>query len=196
MSITDGSITLIMGPMFSGKTTELINIYNEKSSIYGNEKCLALNYALDKRYGINKIISHNKKEINCHSILDIGDFIENKSTQPLFLKANCIFINEAQFFENLIYYVLFMKNVFKKHIILCGLDLDFQRKKFGQLADLNIYANKVIYLHGKCNTIDCNLPSLYSHRVVENKEQLLIGTSEYIPLCGKCYEKNNSIILE
>lgn len=191
MSINDGSITLIMGPMFSGKTTELINIYNEKSSIYGKKKCLALNYALDKRYNINKIVSHNKKEINCHSILDIGDFIENTSTQPLFLDSKYIFINEAQFFENLKYYVLFMKYVLKKHIILCGLDLDFQRKKFGQLTDLNIYANQVIYLHGKCNSIDCNLPSLYSHRVVENKEQVLIGTRVYIPLCGKCYEKKN-----
>lgn len=194
MSINDGSITLIMGPMFSGKTTELINIYNEKCSIYGKEKCLALNYAFDDRYGINRIVSHNKKEIICHSILDIGDFIENPSTKDLFLNAEYIFINEAQFFKNLIHYILFMKDIFKKHIILCGLDLDFQRNKFGELSDLNIYSNKVTYLHGKCNTIGCNFPSLYSHRVVQNKDQVLIGTNEYIPLCGNCYEENNYIL--
>ena len=194
MSINNGSITLIMGPMFSGKTTELINIYNEKCSIYGKEKCLALNYALDKRYGNNKIISHDGLNIDCYNIYNISDFINEN--QDKFSQANYIFINEAQFFENLIQIILYIKNIHKKHIILCGLDLDFQRKKFGQLYDLNIYANKVIYLHGKCNTIGCNFPSLYSHRVVQNKDQVLIGSSEYVPLCNNCYIQNNSTIVD
>ena len=192
MLTNNGSITLIMGPMFSGKTTELINIYNETSKIYGKNKCLALNYALDKRYGNNKIISHDGLNIDCYNIYNINDFINEN--QDIFLEANYIFINEAQFFEKLIQTILYIKNIYKKHIILCGLDLDFQRNKFGELYDLNIYANKVTYLHGKCNTIGCNYLSLYSHRVVKNKEQLLIGSNEYIPLCKFCYENINKKI--
>ena len=186
-----GTLTLVFGPMFSGKTTQLINIYKYKCLEYNNEKCLALNYALDNRYGNNKIVTHNKESIPCYNIYSINDFIENSETNIIFLKAKYIFINEAQFFENLIHDVLNIKHIYKKHIILCGLDLDFECKKFGQLSDLSMYANKVTYLHGTCNTNGCIYPSIYSHRITKNKEQLLIGTNEYIPLCKFCYDEVN-----
>ena len=188
----ESSITLIMGPMFSGKTTELINIYKQKSIEFGKSKCICLNYALDKRYGDNKIISHNGLSIDCLNIYNINDFIVNNVYTSSFIEAKYIFINEAQFFNDLIENILYIKNIHKKHIILCGLDLDFQCKQFGQLLDLTIYSNKVIYLHGKCNTIGCNYPSRYSHRVVQNKDQVLIGSHEYVPLCKDCYDKNNT----
>ena len=188
-----GSLTLIMGPMFSGKTTELINIYNETCKKYGKDKCLALNYALDVRYGNDKIVSHDSLSIPCKNILKLQDYFENNINLVNISNASFIFINEAQFFEDLTYYVLNMKNIHNKHLILCGLDLDFQCKKFGQLCDLNIYANKVIYLHGKCNTNGCNYLSCYSHRVTKNKEQVLIGSHEYIPLCKDCYNKANNM---
>ena len=189
-----GSLQIIMGPMFSGKTTELINIYNKYCKKYGKDKCLTLNYALDNRYDNDKIVSHDSLSIPCNSILKLEDYFENNINLVNISNASFIFINEAQFFDDLTYYVLNLKDIHKKHIILCGLDLDFQRKKFGQLFDLNIYANKVIYLHGKCSTFGCNYLSLYSHRVAENNNQLLVGgANEYIPLCKFCYETINKI---
>lgn len=191
MSQNQGSLQIIMGPMFSGKTTELINIYNETCKKYGNHKCIALNYALDIRYGNNQIISHDSLSIPSNSILKLEDYFENNDNLVNISNASFIFINEAQFFDDLTYYVLNMKDIHNKHLILCGLDYDFERKKFGQLLDLNIHANKIIYLQGKCNTPNCNYLSKYTHRVTQNKEQILIGSQEYVPLCKDCYNKNN-----
>ena len=67
------TITLIYGPMFSGKTTKLIEIY-ENLILKDKAKCIAINYALDKRYGENKIISHDGLNIDCYSITNIEEF--------------------------------------------------------------------------------------------------------------------------
>lgn len=195
MSNNNGSLQIIMGPMFSGKTTELINIYNQTCKTYGKEKCLALNYAMDKRYSDDHIVTHDQISIPCKSIFKLEDYFENNDNLVNISNASFIFINEAQFFDDLTYYVLNMKDIHHKHIVLCGLNLDFERKKFGQLYDLNIYANKTTYLQGKCNSPNCNYLSKYTHRLVENKKQILIGTNEYVPLCADCYNKNNICII-
>ena len=85
------SITLIYGPMFSGKTTKLIELYRE--TIAKNRKCVAINYELDTRYGKNKIISHDGLAIDCYSITDLDDFIKNSATKDVITNADYIFIN-------------------------------------------------------------------------------------------------------
>lgn len=191
--ISNGYLELIVGPMFSGKTTKLIEIYNEKCEKYGKEKCLAINYELDRRYSNEaKIVSHDHLSIDCYSLYDLAEFLDNKKTQNIILNSDYIFINEAQFFPNLLEQILFIKNKLNKHIILCGLDLDFKRNKFGELMDLFAYANKVYKLTGKCNTKDCYEPSEFSHRIIKFDNQLLIGNDCYVPLCKKCYENINN----
>ena len=68
-------ITLIYGPMFSGKTTKLIELYKE--TLTKNKNCIAINYELDTRYGKNKISSHDGLAIDCYSITNLDDFIKN-----------------------------------------------------------------------------------------------------------------------
>ncbi len=193
---SDGYLELIIGPMFSGKTTRLIELYNEKTAEFGKENCLAINYELDRRYtDENKIISHDKLAIDCYSLYDLQDLIdedENK-LQNVLIKSKYIFINEAQFFPNLKNIIIFCKNTLKKHIVLCGLDLDFKREKFGELMDLLPYANSVNRLTGKCNTPECCFPSRFSHRTIKFDNQLLIGSDCYVPLCRLCYNKENSM---
>lgn len=189
------TLELFLGPMFAGKTTRLIERYNEKCEEVGKEKCLAINYALDKRYSLeSEIVSHDQLKIECYSILDLAEFVKTTETQAKILEAEYIFINEAQFFKDLLQLTLFLKNVLKKNLVLCGLDLDFKRNKFGELVDLTDHATSVHYLTGRCNTRNCLNPSLYSHRKTNSVEQVLIGTSEYEPLCGECYDKANSFI--
>ena len=185
-------ITLIYGPMFSGKTTKLIHMYNDICSSDGADKCLAINYALDKRYGVDKIVTHDGKYIKCHAIESIDvDIINDTKMLNLIIKSQYIFINEAQFFEGIDKFVLFFTQKLKKNVILCGLDLDFRCAKFGVMMDLLPYATTVHKLTGKCNTADCIHPSEYSHRIVSDDSQILIGSSEYIPLCKNCYEVEN-----
>ena len=188
---TAPQLTLIYGPMFSGKTTKLIELYNINVSNYGQEKCIAFNYKLDTRYGINQIITHDGKKIDCISIISIDDFINNEKTRPLILNAQFIFINEAQFFKNIDSTVLHLHNILKKDVILCGIDLDFKRNKFGTMMNLVSSATKVYALKGTCKL--CKGASQFSHRTVANSLQILIGYSQYIPLCEKCYNSENGL---
>ena len=187
-------LNLIMGPMFSGKTSKLINSYNAYVKTYGKDKCLVLNYSLDKRYtNEEKVVSHDGASIDCHDTYDLAEFIDNIKTKHIFLKAKYIFINEAQFFPNLIYLIKFSINILKKNFVLCGLDYDYKKDKFGDLLDLLPYANNVYNLTGKCNTENCINPSKYSHRLINDEKQVLIGITQYEPLCEECYNKKNNI---
>tara|TARA_Y100000992_G_C21274211_1_gene498918 strand:- start:7326 stop:7895 length:570 start_codon:yes stop_codon:yes gene_type:complete len=187
----NNNLQIIYGPMFSGKTTKLIDIYEDTVSKFGKESCLAINYALDNRYGENKIISHDKKSIECYSIINLLKFIKNENTRSLIINSSFIFINEAQFFEKLKESVIELTKNLNKQVILCGLDLDYKKEKFGEILDLSIMTNKVFKLTGKCN--NCNLESEFTHRVIDNNNKILIGSQEYIPLCYKCYNSINNI---
>ena len=188
---TAPQITLIYGPMFSGKTTKLLELYNNSKSIYGQEKCVALNYKLDTRYGINQIITHDGKKIDCISLTNIDDFINNEKTRHIILNAQYIFFNEAQFFENIDKTVLHLHNILGKDVILCGLDLDYKREKFGSMMNLISSATKVFALKGTCKL--CKGASEFSHRTVNGYLQILIGYSQYIPLCEQCYNRENGL---
>jgi thymidine kinase len=186
-------ISIIYGPMFSGKTTKLVELYNLYVKTYGKDKCIAINYHLDNRYGENIIVSHNKQSIECYSVKNIEQFITGE-TYNIILNAQYIFINEAQFFESIDKWVLFLNVNLKKTVILCGLDLDYKRDSFGTMMNLLPYASKIYPLTGLCHNSEnglcndlCNGLSKYSHRIVNNDTQILIGVHEYVPLCEDCY---------
>tara|TARA_X000000368_G_C22907112_1_gene656789 strand:- start:290 stop:877 length:588 start_codon:yes stop_codon:yes gene_type:complete len=187
----NNNLEIIYGPMFSGKTTKLIEIYFEKISEVGENKCIAFNYAMDKRYTEkSKIVSHDGLSIDCKLLVDLRDFLDNPNNRSKLLNIQYIFINEAQFFPNLLHIVLYLTNILNKNVILCGLDLDYKKEKFGDILDLVNYAGRIHKLTGKCN--ECNKPSLYSHRTIKFKDQLLIGNTVYIPLCEDCYNVKNT----
>jgi len=186
-------ISIIYGPMFSGKTTKLVELYNLYVKSYGKDKCIAINYELDNRYGENSIVSHNKQFIECYCIKSMEEFITGE-TYNIIANAQYIFINEAQFFESIDKWVLFLNANLKKTVILCGLDLDYKRDSFGTMMNLLPYASKIYSLTGLChNSVNelcnklCNGLSKYSHRLVNNDTQILIGIHEYVPLCEDCY---------
>ena len=179
-----GYLELIIGPMFSGKTELLIKMYNEKNNeksngsnkknlVLNKNKVFAINYDKDIRYGSNKIASHNGNEINCISINNLYDLEYHESTQKLYM-AEYIFINEAQFFKDLKQWVLDLIEKYNKNIILCGLDSDFKREKFGEILDLVPHADKVTKLSGSCTK--CSSTSIYTHRISNETEQEVIGT--------------------
>jgi len=184
-------ISIIYGPMFSGKTTKLIELYNLYVNNYGKDKCIAINYQLDNRYGENIIMSHNKQSIECYYVKSMEEFITGE-TYNIILNTQYIFINEAQFFESIDKWVLFLHINLKKTVILCGLDLDYKRDSFGTMMNLLPYACKVYPLSGICNNSVnglCNGLSRYSHRIINNDMQILIGIHEYIPLCEECFNE-------
>ena len=191
-----GSIELIIGPMFSGKTSMLIDLYNQhnkivskKKPMFTQNKVFAINYDQDTRYGSDIIASHNDKKIPCTAINNLYSLEYHNDTQKFNL-AEYVFINEAQFFTNLKSWVLNQVEKYNKNIILCGLDCDFKREKFGEIWDLIPHANKITKLNGTCSK--CSSPSIYTHRISSETDQEVVGTSNYIPLCRMCYCSLNS----
>ena len=69
--------------------------------------------------------------------------------------------------------------------MLCGLDSDFKREKFGEILDLVPHANKITKMNGKCSR--CYNKSIFTHRVSNETEQEVIGIDNYIPVCRQCY---------
>ena len=183
----EGYLEIILGPMFSGKTTQLIQIYNNYT--YIGKKVVVVNYADDKRYHETMLSTHDRKMIPCISTTDISDMWQN----PLYenyddlREADVILINEGQFFENLKKTVIEMIDEKHKIVYICGLDGDFRRNKFGELLHLIPYCNKVNKLSSLCAGCKNGTKGIFSCRITNEKSQVVIGSDNYKPLCRKCY---------
>jgi thymidine kinase len=102
--------------------------------------------------------------------------------------SNVILINEGQFFPDLYEAVVDMLNN-KKKVYVCGLDGDFERKKFGSILDLIPLCDKVTKLTSLCSVCKDGTPGIFSMRLTCNKEQTLVGSKNYTPVCRMCYEE-------
>jgi thymidine kinase len=178
-----GYLELILGPMFSGKTTYIINLYEMYSQ---NKKSVAaINFADDLRYHDKMLSSHDRVMVPCIFTRKLHDVLHSEEVQ----KSDNILINEGQFFEDLYECVVYLVETLKKTVHICGLDGDFKRHKFGTILDLVPLCDKVIKLKSRCDY--CKSPALFSHRITQEKEQLVIGTNNYVPLCRSCYVSEN-----
>jgi thymidine kinase len=181
-----GYLELIIGPMFSGKTKYLVNLYNN----YGfgsNNTVVAINYIGDKRYHDSMISTHDNLTIPCIFAENLNDILLDQSVQS----ANIILINEGQFFPDLVETVMLLVEKYEKIVHICGLDGDFKRQKFGALLDLVPFCNKITKLLANCSL--CKSPALFSHRVTNETTQIIIGgSSDYMPLCRNCYITENN----
>ena len=163
----DSYLELIIGPMFSGKTSKLLDIY--KQCKFCNMRVIIVNHEIDKRYHDTMVSSHDKVLAPCIQSAHLSDIKDD-----LIAKYDVILINEGQFFGELYSVVLeLLQN--KKKIYICGLDGDFSRKKFGYILDLIPMCDKITKLSSLCSK--CN-----------SKDQTMVGSDSYIPVCRKCYE--------
>ena len=188
-------LELFVGPMFSGKTTKLIDLYKKYS--YCNIKVCVLNHTLDTRYSQSQMSTHDGILVPCifiseilpiYNYSEIEEPINEIGKKHLLLKdANVILINEGQFFGDLYEAVLEMLKDDKK-VYISGLDGDFQKNKFGGLLDLIPHCDKITKLHSLCGICKNGTPGIFSKRIVEEKSQTLVGVDNYIPVCRKCFE--------
>jgi thymidine kinase len=189
-------LEIFLGSMFSGKTSKLLELYKQYK--FCNIPISVINHSADTRYHETMLSSHDKIMIPCiHTNklmelweLDIDDSDPEKMKNYINLRnAEVILINEAQFFEDLIPCVQSMLKE-KKTIYISGLDGDFERKKFGNIIDLILLCDKVTKLSSLCNLCKNGSPGLFSLRLTKEKQQMLIGTDNYIPVCRACYDTN------
>ena len=183
MDFDKGYLKVILGPMFSGKTTELIRIYSRFNSC--DIGCCVINHSSDKRYDNSKMSSHNKVMIESLNIDNLMNILPNLSES-----IKVYIINEGQFFQDLKEGVEFLLSK-KKTIYVCGLDGDFQRKKFGSILDIIPLCDDIVKLKGICNVCKKN-ESIFTHRKGDDTKQILIGEKDlYMTLCRDCYDHLN-----
>jgi len=194
-------LEVIIGPMFSGKTSLLLQIY--KNYKFCSIPIAVINHSADKRYSETMLSSHDKCMIPCIQTEKISDiwFYHNlddaidsvRSINHMNLRgADVILINEAQFFEDLYSCVVDMLKE-NKRVYVCGLDGDFERKKFGQMLDIIPLCDKVSKLTALCTLCKNGEKGIFSMRLGNDKSQVLIGSDSYIPVCRTCYNKNVNV---
>ena len=190
----NGYLELILGPMFSGKTSKILDLY--KQCEFSNIPVVVINHTSDKRYSETMLSTHDLKMIPCIQASSLCDAMEILEIKNKINDATVILINEGQFFNDLYEWTKMMVETNHKEIYICGLDGDFNRNKFGQILDLIPLCDKVTKLKSLCSMCKNGTKALFSLRVTEEKEQVLIGSDCYKPVCRECYNKyhKNKII--
>jgi len=173
-------LELILGPMFSGKTTELVRLH--KNYTYIGKTVLVVNYIGDKRYHESLMSTHDKLMIPCINVNSLAEIKES-----LIVDSDVILVNEGQFFTDLVKHVLEYVEKYNKLVYVCGLDGDYRRQKFGFILDLIPYCDKITKLSSFCSLCKNGKKAIFSHRIVTEESQILIGSDIYIPLCRDCY---------
>jgi thymidine kinase len=183
-----GYLEIIIGPMFSGKTSTLLDVY--KKCKFCNISVSIINHSLDKRYHETMISSHDKIMAPCLQATELNELwlTEDKETN-LLRNSDVILINEGQFFTDLYEVVVDMLK-HKKKVYISGLDGDFERKKFGTILDLIPLCDKVTKLTSLCSKCKNGTHGIFSMRLTTEKTQTVVGSENYIPVCRKCYEES------
>ena len=176
-----GSIEVICGSMFSGKTEELLRRLR-RAKIAGLQVEI-FKPSLDTRYDEEQVVSHDQNMIPSTPV--------DHSSNILLLGSDVdvVGIDEAQFLDDHLPEVVEALADQGIRVIIAGLDLDFRRKPFGPMADLCAIADSVDKLHAIC--MECGHWANYSYRLVLGEQQVMLGeATEYSPLCRTCYLKH------
>tara|TARA_Y200000002_G_scaffold328288_1_gene291812 strand:- start:9 stop:596 length:588 start_codon:yes stop_codon:yes gene_type:complete len=186
----NGYLKLIIGPMFSGKSTELLREIRRYEAI--NKRVLVINHSLNKRYNTDSISTHDKsifKKKGSSELLilnNLGELI-NEHNDKL-ENAEIICVEELQFFRDALEIIPKLVDDKKKNIICAGLIGDYLRESFGDILKLIPFADEVKHVKALCS--DCNNGTLgiFTKRITNNTQKELIGTTDiYKVVCRHHY---------
>ena len=173
-----GSIEVICGSMFSGKTEELLR--RLKRATFAKIKIAVFKPKIDSRYDNKKVVSHDKNTILSIPVKKAEDIISHVN------KVQVVAIDEAQFFdEDLIKVCNTLANKGKR-IIVAGLDMDFLGEPFGVMPQLLAIAEQITKVHAIC--VDCSAIANHSYRKTTDTTLVKLGEKEeYKALCRNCF---------
>ncbi|MFH0842329.1 MAG: thymidine kinase [Bacteroidota bacterium] len=175
-----GSIEVITGSMFSGKTEELIR--RLRRAQFAGLKVEIFKPSLDKRYSESRVVSHDEKSI-------VSTPVDNASAIILLSgDVKVVGIDEAQFFDNTIIDVCNRLADSGIRIIIAGLDMDFTGKPFGPMPGLLAIGEYVTKVHAIC--MRCGNLAQFSFRKSDEEQVVVLGEKDkYEPLCRSCFNK-------
>ena len=192
-----GSLELILGPMFSGKTSALQSIIRRHDAL--GLKCVAFKPQLDNRYHTPEenneaydtyyIYNHDKVKATAMSV----KYLTQIARSSYYDEAQLIIVEEGQFFSDLYEFVLKAVEVDGKNVVVAGLDGDRFRKPFGQLLQLIPLADRITKLLALCKLCASSsdpkaVPALFSYGATQTTDTICVGGPEYyMPLCRQHY---------
>lgn len=181
-----GRIEVITGPMFAGKTEELIR--RVRRAEFAKENIVVFKPLIDDRYAQNEVVSHNNsrtRSVNIHAAKEIFEYIDEKT--------NIIAIDEVQFLDDEVVSISEQLANRGMRVIVSGLDQNFRGEPFSFMPDLLALADEVLKLTAVC--VICHAPATKTQRLVNhepanfNDPLIVVGASDsYEARCRHCHE--------
>lgn len=186
-------LDIILGPMFSCKTTELLRRLSTVTEV--GLKVLYINNVIDDRNTQDVFSTHNKQlKQKLSRTMKMTSVKRLEEADSLVDVVNIVGIDEAHFFDDLSKVIEWVE-VKQKRVIIVSLDGDWQRCKIGKIYDLIPLCDTVTKLSAYC--ISCAksgklVNGLFSCRVVNDNNTILVGGNDkYQAVCRECYLKVN-----
>ena len=185
MNLTKGSIgwiEVVCGPMFSGKSEELIR--RLRRAEIARQRVQIFKPGIDQRYSDDHIVSHSDSKIASEGVKDWRE-LESR----LDWRTEVIGIDEAQFLgEGIVDYVVKLADMGKR-IIIAGLDTDFLGRPFHPMPELLAVADEITKTLAIC--IQCGNPAKHTQRLIASEDLVVVGAAGmYEARCRRCFEPN------
>ena len=177
------TLELVIGPMFAGKSSAIHCIVKRHMALQWNV-CVVTS-SLDTRYSSEpSIVSHDKLMLPAIAASYLLSVVETDS----YKQSRLVVIEEAQFFSDLLVFVLRAVEEDGKHVVVVGLDGDSDRRPFGQILDILPLADRVTKLTAFCKECADTTPALFTFDALPKGAQIQVGGVErYSALCRKHY---------
>jgi thymidine kinase len=177
-----GWIEVIVGPMFSGKSEELIR--RLRRAQIARQRVQIFKPAIDARYEANEIVSHSGLGIPSDNVSKAPEILEK-----LQARTEVVGIDEAQFLGEEVVDVCSRLANLGKRVIVAGLDTDYRGRPFEPMPRLLAVAEEITKLLAIC--VRCGNPAVHTQRMVESEELIVVGAGDsYEARCRRCFEPN------
>jgi thymidine kinase len=177
-----GWIEIVCGPMFSGKSEELIR--RLRRAEIARQRVQIFKPSVDDRYSADHIVSHSDLKIRSVSVRNTAD-IESQ----LDIRTEVIGIDEAQFLGTELVELVVRLADMGKRVIIAGLDTDYLGRPFHPIPELLAVADEITKTLAIC--MQCGNPAKHTQRLVASEDLIVVGTAGmYEARCRRCFEPN------
>ena len=181
-----GWIELVAGPMFSGKSEELIRLL--RRAAIARQRIQVFKPALDNRYSEDDVVSHSQWRLPCEVVERAADIHDRLDP-----RTEVVGIDEGQFFDNDLPAVCTHLANLGKRVLVAGLDMDYRGVPFGPMPELLAIAEEVHKIQAICAR--CGSPASYTQRLVEDEKRVLVGATDvYEARCRRCHEPDGAAV--
>ncbi|MBI3683837.1 MAG: thymidine kinase [Acidobacteria bacterium] len=175
-----GWIEVICGPMFSGKSEELIR--RLRRAIIARKRVQVFKPAIDTRYAPDEIVSHGEQRLKAEVIAGAGEILSR-----LDWRTQVVGVDESNFFGMELVEVANQLADSGKQVIIAGLDTDYMGRPFHPMPELLSLAEAITKALAIC--VRCGNPAKHTQRLVESDELIVVGAAGmYEARCRRCFE--------